>query len=119
MLRWLSSLRQTLTGTIRANRRREQRRPFTTPIEIRVGSGVTYRGFSRDLSRLGMGAVVSAYLEIGQEVWVSYDHPTDGTVSARAVVRRGTVRQRFGYRYGFAFQVAVPAALESDSVVNE
>jgi hypothetical protein len=45
-----------------------------------------------------MGALVSAPLEIGQQVQISYRHPVLGKQSAPA-----TVKQRQGYRYGFAF----------------
>jgi c-di-GMP-binding flagellar brake protein YcgR len=89
------------------NRRRERRSPFKAPIEIRASSGVTYRGVARDLSPFGMGALISASLNIGEEIWIKYEHPASGSQIARAIVRRATVKERTGYRYGFEFQVSV------------
>ena len=103
MLNWIAALRRSLTAP--PNRRRENRKPVKAPIEVRAASGVTYPGYSRDLSPLGMGAVVSAPLRINEQVWVKYDHPVRGEQCARATVRQATVRQRHGYRYGFEFHV--------------
>lgn len=99
---WIAALRQSLIGSS-AERRREERRYLKFPIEVRVSSGATSPGLSRDLTRCSMGAVVSTPLKIGQEVWVAYEHPSAGGESARTVTRRATVRQRLGYRYGFEF----------------
>ncbi len=63
---------------------------------------MTYKGVGRDISGFGIGAVVSAPLDIGEEIWVRYDHPSAG-LTAQSVVRRAIVRQRHGYRYGFEF----------------
>ena len=106
MLDWIATLRQALKRPPRTNRRRERRDPYKVPIEIRTSSGGIYPGHSRDVSLLGMGAITSAPLEVGDEVLIKYDHPT-GDQTSRSVVRRATVRQRLGYRYGFEFQVTL------------
>lgn len=108
--KWITAIRQTLLRRARQNRRREHRISFKAPIEIRTPSGVTYGGFSRDLSPLGMGALITCYLEIGDEVWVKYEHPAAGEQFARVTVRRATVKQRHGYRYGFEFLVPMDVA---------
>ncbi len=88
MPNWIAAIRRSLAGP--PNRRREIRKAFKTPIEIRAASGVTYPGFSRDLSSLGMGAVVSAPLEVNEQVWIKYDYPARGEQVARAAVRQAT-----------------------------
>jgi len=65
-----------------------------------------YAGVSRDLSLLGMGAIATAPLEVGDQVLIKYDHPTSD-VATRSVVRHAVVKQRFGYRYGFQFDVTL------------
>ncbi len=105
VLRWLSSLRRSKPPD--ENRRREERRELKLPIEIRTAAGVTYPGFSRDLSPNGMGAVVSAPLNVGEEIWIKYEHPATDR-SSRVTVRRATVRQSRGYRFGFEFEFTVP-----------
>lgn len=107
VLDWFAALRDSLTRPARSNRRRQQRHALKVPIEVRTASGVTYPGVSRDLSTVGMGALVSAYLEIGDKIWVKYDHPARGEQSARATVRAATVKQRHGYRYGFEFHLPI------------
>lgn len=103
MLRWLTQLRHS-SGSEK-ERRRELRRFLKLPIEVRGSTAISYRGYTRDLSPTGMGAVVSAALNVGEKVWIKYDHPSKGEQKASAVVRHGTVRQRHGYRYGFEFDV--------------
>ncbi len=103
-LNWISALRDSLIGSP-SDRRREERRYLKLPIEVRVASGTTYPGFSRDLSRSSMGAVVSTPLKVGQHVWVSFDYPAAGQSSARTVEQEATVRQCLGFRYGFEFTV--------------
>ena len=88
-----------------ANRRREQRKSLNVPIEIRTQAGVVYRGWSRDISPAGMGAISSVPLEVGAQVWVKYDHPFPSGEAPRTIVRRAIVRQRHSYRYGFEFDV--------------
>ncbi len=105
MLRWLSSLRQSLTGPRLSDRHRERRVDLKLPIEVRA-AGTAYAGLSRDLSPTGMGAVVSAPLNVGDRVFVKYEHPYPSGNVPRMVVRRAVVRQRHGYRYGFEFDVA-------------
>lgn len=105
MLNWITAVREAFLRPARQNRRREHRLAFKAPIEIRAPSGVTYRGVSRDLSPLGMGALVPAFLQVGDEIWVKYDHPGAGELLTRATVRRATVKQRNGYRYGLEFHV--------------
>ena len=101
-INWIAALRHSLIGSS-AERRREERRYLKFPIEVRASSGATSTGLSRDISRSSMGAVVSTPLKIGQEVWVSYEHPAAGGESARTVTRHAMVRQRLGFRYGFDF----------------
>lgn len=97
---WTASLRGPIDGA--AERRREERRFLKLPIEVRVPSGVTYTGLSRDLSRTSLGAVVSARLEVGQQVWVTFRYPEAGKEPVR-VELQATVRQCLGFRYGFEF----------------
>jgi hypothetical protein len=52
-----------------------------------------------------MGAVVTADLQIGEDVWIKYDHPVPDRSESRAVARESAVKQRFGNRYGFEFSV--------------
>jgi hypothetical protein len=104
VLDWFASIRQALTGPLQKNRRREHRKPYKVSIEIRTRDGGIYAGVSREVSPLGMGAIASAPLQVGDEVLIKYSHPVEGQ-AARAVVRRATVRQRLGYRYGFEFQL--------------
>jgi c-di-GMP-binding flagellar brake protein YcgR len=105
VLDWIASIRQYIARPARQDRRQEVRRSLKLPVEVRDESGTLYRGFTRDLSELGMGAVVSAELKVGDQIWVRYEHPTLGEQNFRAVVRHATVRQRHGYRYGFEFPV--------------
>lgn len=105
MLRWLSNLRHTLSSTSAVERRRQQRRYLKIPIEVRSSTAVSYKGFTRDLSLSGMGAVVSAPLKIGDKVWIKYNHPSRGEQEVRAVIRNAIVRQRHGYRFGFEFDI--------------
>jgi len=100
---WIAALRQSLIGSS-AERRREERKYVKFPIEVRLTSGATAAGLSRDLTQCSMGAVVSTMLKVGQEVWIAYEHPATGGESARTVSRHATVRQRLGYRYGFEFE---------------
>ena len=100
---WINAFRHLLGQDARQERRGEFRADLKFPIEIRAASGITYRGVSRDISGSGMGAVVYAYLELGEQIWIKYQHPTEGEQNARAVVRHATVKQRHGYRYGFEF----------------
>jgi hypothetical protein len=99
---WMTAMRDSFLGTA-AERRREPRRYLKLPIEVRVASGATYPGFSRDLCRFSMGAVVSTPLNIGEEVWITFDYPAAGETPVRPIVRHATVRQRLGFRYGFEF----------------
>lgn len=105
VLRWFASLRRSFAAPSQVDRRAEQRRSVKLPIEVRSADGTQYRGFTRDLSNIGMGAVVSAELHVGDQIWVRYLHPVRGEQESRAVVRHATVRQRHGYRYGFEFSV--------------
>ena len=107
MPNWINTFRQLLGQNARQERRGEFRADLKIPIEIRAASGTTYRGVSRDISPLGMGAVVYAYLELGEQIWIKYEHPTEGEQTTRAVVRHAKVKQRHGYRYGFEFQLPV------------
>jgi len=102
VLDWIASLRQALHRPLRPNRRRERRDPYKVTIEIRTSSGGIYPGVSRDVSLLGMGAIVTAPLALGEQVLIKYEHPA-GEQATRSVVRRAIVKQRFGYRYGFEF----------------
>lgn len=99
-LNWVASLRDSIKAP--AERRREERRYLKLPIEVRVPSGATYPGFSRDLSQSSMGAVVSTPLKMGQEVWVTFSYPVPGKEPVR-VELQATVRQCLGFRYGFEF----------------
>ena len=101
---WISSLRHSVLGAS-DERRREERRYVKFPIEVRVSSGDVFPGFSRDLSRSSMGAVVSTPLKIGQQVWISYDRPVGGVEPVRVVARPATVRICLGFRYGFEFDL--------------
>ena len=101
---WISALRHSVTGAS-VERRREERSYVKFPIEVRVSSGDSYPGFSRDLCRSSMGAVVSTHLKIGQQVWVSYDRPVAGAEPVRVVARQATVRICLGFRYGFEFDL--------------
>lgn len=94
----LAGLRELFNGAAQPNRRREQHTSFTGSVIVLTASGTQYHGICRDLSAGGMGALVSAPLEIGQQVRISYKHPALGKQMAFA-----TVKQRHGYRYGFAF----------------
>lgn len=106
MLRWITAVRESLASPAKAERRGEQRIPYKTTIEIRTADGITYRGYSRDLSLRGMGALVAASLEIGDEIWVKYDHPKRGEQISRATVRQAKVRSRLSSsRYGFEFRL--------------
>ena len=100
MLDWSATLRKLIAGAAYPKQRRERRVPFDVSINVCTVSGVNYRGFCRDLSPFGMGALVSAPLEIGEQVRINYEHPTRGEQMASA-----TVRQRHGYRYGFELQL--------------
>ena len=53
-----------------------------------------------------MGAIVTAPLALGEQVLIKYEHPA-GEQATRSVVRRAIVKQRFGYRYGFEFDVTL------------
>jgi len=108
VLRWLSKLRRHAPADAATDRRREERRNLKLPIEVRTAAGVTYKGFSRDLSSSGMGAVVSAPLNAGDEIWVKYSHPVPGSPTGLVMARRAKVRQSRGYRYGFEFDFSVP-----------
>jgi hypothetical protein len=99
---WISALRHSLIGAP-VERRREERRYLKFPVEVKVASGETFSGFSRDLTRLSMGAVVSTPLKVGQQVWISYDYQVGGKLE-HVVGRKATVRQCLGYRYAFEFQ---------------
>ena len=90
-----------------ANRRQFPRSPFDGPIEVRTAAGTRFRGVARDLSARGMGAIVYADLRVGDSVVVHYEHPRD---AASQVVRRAAlVRGRYGSRYGFEFEAALPS----------
>ncbi len=102
-LNWIEALRDFVVGSP-AERRREQRRYLKVPVEVRVASGVTYPGFSRDLSRFNMGAVVSTPLKVGQEVWVTFEYPIAGHEAACRVDTQATIRQGLGFRYVFEFK---------------
>jgi hypothetical protein len=67
----LAGLRQLFVGESQLNRRREPRTPFTGSVIVVTASGTQYRGLCRDLSNGGMGALVSAPLEIDQQVRIS------------------------------------------------
>ena len=100
-LNWITALRDTVIGSP-VERRREQRKYLKLPIEVRIASGATYPGFSRDFSSSSMSAVVSTPLKMGQKVWVTFDLPVAGGSSCR-VETHATVRQCLGFRYGFEF----------------
>ena len=99
---WIASLRESLSGSS-SERRHEQRRYIKLPIEVRLTSGATYSGYSRDLSRSSIGAVVSTALDVGQEVWLTFDYPSADNRLFCNVSLQATVRQRLGFRYGFEF----------------
>ena len=83
-------------------RRETARAPFTASIQVRTALGITYRGFGRDLSACGMGAIVSADLDVADPVVIYYTHPT--RTGTRFLCRSGVVRWRVGSRYGFEFE---------------
>jgi PilZ domain len=99
---WITALRHSVTGT--DERRREERRYLKMPIEVRLASGETHAGFSRDLTRYGMGAVISTPLKVGQEVWVKFDYPNAADGTPREILCQATVRQCLGFRYGLEFR---------------
>ncbi len=103
-INWIASLRQSVMGSA-AERRREERKYLKLPIEVKVASGVGYPGFSRDLSRSSMSAVVSTHLKVGQEVSVTFEYPVAGKEPVPIVARQATVRHCLGYRYCFEFHV--------------
>ena len=102
------------------DRRQSDRIAFREEIEIRTAAGTTCRGLSRDLSPTGIGAIVFGDdLSVGEEVRIKYRHPR-GTHS-QLVVRQATVRNRFGFRYGFNFAHPLPHGLTplSDSAATQ
>jgi len=104
----VSTLNQWLRALGRPffERRRSPRCAFTESIEVRTKSGTIFRGFARDLSTTGMGALVCAELQVEDEVIVKYLHPKPPTMR-QLVARTGRVRSRFGQRYGFEFDHAM------------
>ena len=103
-INWTAALRESVGGSS-AERRREERRYLKFPIEVKVSSGATYAGLSRDISRSSMGAVVSAHLKIGEQICVTYNYPVTRGEPVRPVTREATVRQRLGFRYSFDFDL--------------
>lgn len=98
---WIAALRDSFVS---AERRREPRRYVKLPITVRLRSGETHPGFSRDLCRFGMGAVISTPLKTGEEVWITFEYPlTTGAVAQ--VTQQAIVRQCLGFRYGLQFTV--------------
>lgn len=71
---------------------------------------MVFRGFARDLSETGMGALVYGDLQPGDEVVVKYIHPKPPTMR-QLVARTGRVRNRFGQRYGLEFDRAMECPL--------
>ena len=95
------------TSKPQVERRREPRAPFAASIEVRTSAGVTFRGIARDLSDGGMGAIVYADLGVGDRVVIYYMHPVEQ--ATRFVFRTACVRGRYGSRYGFEFENALPS----------
>ena len=54
-----------------------------------------------------MGALVTATLNIGERVHIKYEHPGRAGEQPRTLIRRATVSQRFGFRYGFEFDLPI------------
>ena len=86
-----------------AERRRWPRHAFKSSREVRTPAGEIWKGIARDLSVLGMGAVVYADLKIGETLLVKYEHP-DGSGSVKFVARQARVKSRHGWRYGLEFE---------------
>jgi hypothetical protein len=55
-----------------AQTRQAPRLAFTASIEVRTATGAVFRGIARDLSRLGLGAIVCADLQVGESVLIKY-----------------------------------------------
>lgn len=80
-------------------RRGVPRYRLEVPLTVIGTAGQSYRGFTRDLSEGGMGAVLSAELAVGEQVWLLYQLP-DGSPPKKV---QATVQWREGSRYGFRF----------------
>jgi hypothetical protein len=86
----------------RADRRRSPRTELEMLLTATTGSGETYNGYCRNLSREGAAALVWGELNVGDRVLLTYRPPAD---EGNAIVVAATVKQAVGYRYGFEFAV--------------
>lgn len=107
LAQWLHALAKNKSF---AQARKEPRVAFTVSIEVRAANGAVFRGIARDLSTRGLGAIVSADLQVGDYVVIKYAHPQrQGDIQ---VVRRSArIRGRYGSRYGFEFEQSMDCPL--------
>ena len=98
-MNWFANLRQRLTGSkSRPERRMHPRYRMQLDVRLEV-DGRTYRARSADFSQSGIGVYLSAELEIGKQVTLTYQL---GDGSEPKMVR-AVVRNHFEGRYGLEF----------------
>ena len=90
------------------DRRGSPRYAIQLPLTVKAANGTLYRGSTLDMSEVGMSAVVSADLQIGDEVFLVYRFD-DGS---EAVRRGASVKTKNQHRYGFEFLPYEPAQLD-------
>jgi len=81
------------------DRRGSPRYAIQLPLTLKTANGTLHRGSTLDMSEIGMSAVVSADLQIGDEVFLVYRFD-DGSAPVR---RAATVQAKNQRRYGFEF----------------
>ena len=86
---WLAGI----LGQRPQDRRRLRRDPLHASVVIIASGGFTFHASARDCNAGGVGAIVCADLQVGDEVVVKMDERK----------LRCAVRNRNGYRYGFEF----------------
>jgi len=86
-----------------ADRRRHPRSSFVHDIVVRTAAGDTFHGFGRDISQSGLGAIIAADLQVGEELLIRFEQADPSGASPHVVEQKCVVRQRFGHRYGLEF----------------
>lgn len=85
--------------------RQRDRRALIAPLVLSAGDKVTYRGWCNNIHEGGLGATIAVPLKKNNEVTLQFDIPG----SSEAIVVRGVVRHKNGFRYGFEFLNLSPA----------